>query len=436
MTPQQDNAVVPLAFRIEVIALALYFIRDAFGGAMRYYTSIFHVEALWFTPDAVSVFCVGLFIQRCIIQNRSIVAILVLLQIVLSLLVGYFFLGSFNALLSSFKMMIPVFAGFCFCDSDIGSNKRLLRVIASTFYISLAGVLIASHWKFPWVGFKYESFGATREAGRLWWAFAEQRISGFAADNTMAAFFILITFVLTSIRKNVLWCLLFGITSLYAIRLTTSKTTMVVLGLYIVCLLVVRPLPEQSQLPILRRLTLSSFAAILIPPALILLLTGVDLAPSHNGFFFSMQDRINNSWQLPFVYLSQLMPIGIFTGCGVGCFNYPQQLFSNLQAYWVPVDNFYIGTYIMFGFPFVIFMWMVFRAAGGITDVYKLSMIFVMNIFTITVLSYGPATGLLVIAVGFSEVFSKRMTGVLQGARRSDGPALHGTAVGAMRPVS
>lgn len=165
-------------------------------------------------------------------------------------------------------------------------------------------------------------------------------------------------------------------------------------------------------------------------------MTGTDLAPSHNGFFFSMQDRINNSWQLPFVYLSQLMPIGIFTGCGVGCFNYPQQLFSNLQAYWVPVDNFYIGTYIMFGFPFVIFMWMVFRAASGITDVYKLSMIFVMNIFTITVLSYGPATGLLVIAVGFSEVFSKRMTGVLQGARRSDGPALHGTAVGAMRPVS
>jgi len=140
---KKRRAVVPLAFRIEVIALALYFIRDAFGGAMRYYTSIFHVEALWFTPDAVSVFCVGLFIQRCIIQNRSVVAVLVLLQIVLSLIIGYFFLGSFNAMLSAFKMMIPVFAGFCFCDSDIGSTNSTglsSRIAASINPFASGGV--------------------------------------------------------------------------------------------------------------------------------------------------------------------------------------------------------------------------------------------------------------------------------------------------------
>jgi hypothetical protein len=199
---------------------------------------------------------------------------------------------------------------------------------------------------------------------------------------------------------------------------------------------VVRALPEKNKLPALRKLALSSFAAILVPAVLIVLFTGVDLSPGSKGFFFSLQDRINNSWQLPFVYLSQLMPIGIITGCGVGCFNYPQQLFSNLQGYWVPVDNFYIGTYVMFGFPFVFFMWMVFRATSGITDVYKLSVIFVMNIFTITVLSYGPATGLLVIAVGFSEVFSKRMTGVLQGAPGNEGTRLRGAEVGVVRPVS
>ena len=82
------------------------------------------------------------------------------------------------------------------------------------------------------------------------------------------------------------------------------------------------------------------------------------------------------------------------------------QLFSPWASLWVPVDNFYIGTYLMFGLPFVGFMWMVFRAAFLITDVYKLCTIFTMNLFTITVLSYGPATGLLMIALGFSEVFS------------------------------
>jgi hypothetical protein len=135
----------------------------------------------------------------------------------------------------------------------------------------------------------------------------------------------------------------------------------------------------------------------------------------HN-LLYSILDRINNSWQLPFVYLSQLMPVGIITGCGAGCFNYPQQLFSPLASYWVPVDNFYIGTYLQFGLPFVAFMWVVFRWSFHVTDVYKLSLIFVNNLFTITVLNYGPATGLLMIALGFSEAFSYRSSRFTRGA--------------------
>ena len=221
----------------------------------------------------------------------------------------------------------------------------------------------------------------------------------------MAGFFILITFVLTSIRSSTIWCLVFGSLSMYAIRLTTSKTTMVVLGIYLLCLLIVRALPERMRFPAVRYLALWSFAAIFIPFILMLFLSGTNLTTT-SSFLFSMQDRINNSWQLPFSYLWQLMPIGLVTGCGLGCFNYPMQLFSPWASLWVPVDNFYIGTYLMFGLPFVGFMWMVFRAAFLITDIYKLCTIFTMNLFTITVLSYGPATGLLMIALAFSEVFS------------------------------
>ncbi|WP_375310682.1 hypothetical protein WHZ77_26630 [Bradyrhizobium sp. A5] len=426
-------------FSLEAIVFSLYLIRDAFGGVMRYYSAKLHMDVLWFTPDLAAILCIALFLKRCIVDNRSVMALLVFIQICISLGIGFFFLGSTTALFSSIKMMFPLFVGFCFCDASIGSYRRMLQIVTVTFYITLGGVFLSKYWSMPWVGFKYESFGAVREAGRLWWSFAEQRLTGFAADSTMAAYFILIAFVLTSIRRSILWCLVLGGISAYAIRLTTNKTTMGVLIIYVICLLVVRSLPEEKKLLTLRRLTLSSFAAMLIPAVLILLLSGVDLSPGHKGFFFSIQDRINNSWQLPFVYLSQLMPIGIITGCGVGCFNYPQQLFSNLHGYWVPVDNFYIGTYVMFGLPFVVYMWMVFRATSGMTDVYKLSVIFVMNIFTITVLSYGPATGLLVIALGFSEVFSRRMTGVLQGAPRtpnSDGVPLHGVAVGGARPIS
>ena len=413
MISTERRLLLPESVSIEAIALGAYLIRDAFGGVMRYYSSIHHVEALWFLPDAIAVMCIGQFVMHCIIRNRSIVAILVLLQIVLSLLLGYVMLGTFNALLSSFKMMISVLVGFCFCDSDLGSYKKLLHLIAAVFYVSLLGVLLSKYWTMPWVGFKYELFGAVREAGRLWWASQEQRLSGFAADNTMAAFFLLVTFTITSIRKNLLWCITFGTIAIYAIRLTTSKTTMLVLALYLVLLIIVRMLPERARFQAVRTIAISSFAAILVPIFLIIFASGASV--DRHSLLFSLMDRINNSWQLPFVYLLQLMPIGIVTGCGVGCFNYPQQLFSNLASYWVPVDNFYIGTYLMFGLPFVAYMWMVFRSAFLVTDVYKLSLIFVINLFTITVLNYGPATGLLIIALCFSEVFSQRSSRVLQG---------------------
>jgi hypothetical protein len=397
-----------ISLNIEAIALGAYLVRDAFGGVIRYYTSIYHLNALWFVPDAIAVLCLIQFFVHCILRNRSTLALLVLVQIMLSLMLGYFMLGTANAAISSFKMMLPVFVGFCFCDSSLGSYKKLLSVIAVTFYLSVIGVFLTKFYLMPWVGYKYESFGAVREAGRLWWAYGgdDQRLMGFAADNTMAAFFILVSFAITSIRMSTTWCLLLGSIAIYAIKLTTSKTTMIVLVLYLILLVLVRMLPERSRFPAIRSIALWSFASIFVPFFMIVVASGTAAVP--HSTLFSILDRINNSWQKPFIYLTQLMPIGLVTGCGAGCFNYPQQLFSPLAAYWVPVDNFYIGTYLMFGLPFVAFMVMVFRATFGATDVYKLTLIFIVNLFTITVLNYGPASGLLIIALSFSEVFSRR----------------------------
>ncbi|PDT87342.1 hypothetical protein CO669_26175 [Bradyrhizobium sp. Y36] len=397
-----------ISLNIEAIALGAYLVRDAFGGVIRYYTSIYHLNALWYVPDAIAVLCLIQFFVHCILRNRSTLALLVLVQIMLSLVLGYFFLGTTNAAISSFKMMLPVFVGFCFCDSSLGSYKKLLSVIAVTFYLSVIGVFLTKFYLMPWVGYKYESFGAVREAGRLWWAYGgdDQRLMGFAADNTMAAFFILVSFAITSIRMSTTWCLLLGSIAIYATKLTTSKTTMIVLVLYLILLVLVRMLPERARFPAIRTIALWSYASIFVPFFMIVFASGTAAVP--HSTLFSILDRINNSWQKPFIYLTQLMPVGLVTGCGAGCFNYPQQLFSPLAAYWVPVDNFYIGTYLMFGLPFVAFMVMVFRATFGATDVYKLTLIFVVNLFTITVLNYGPASGLLIIALSFSEVFSRR----------------------------
>jgi hypothetical protein len=106
--------------------------------------------------------------------------------------------------------------------------------------------------------------------------------------------------------------------------------------------------------------------------------------------------------------MQELMPVGFVTGCGLGCFNYPQQLFSNKLSYYVPVDNFYIGTYLMFGPIFILFMIFAIAAVMKTRDIYKLSGTIAMNLFTITVLAYGPASGLIMIGAAFSQMFAKR----------------------------
>ncbi len=390
----------------EAVALGLHFTRDAFGGAIRYYTNILHVDALWFLPDLFSLICIPIFYRRYVNDGRNGMAFCVVLYLLIALLNGYVFLETFSAMSSSLKMMIPIFVGFCFCERNFNDYKKLLTYISFIFYASLIGIFLSVYFSLPWVGYSYELFGLTRTAGRVWWSDTELRHPGFAAENTMAGFFVLLTYVITSIRKSILWCAVFGAIGVYATIVTTSKTSLLCLSLYLVCLFIVRVLPERARFGFVRSAALTSFIVILIPPVLIAVFSGVDLS-TFNKTLFSMQDRINNSWQLPFVYLVEINPIALFTGCGIGCFNYPHQIFSNVSSFWVPVDNFYIGTYLMLGMPFVFFMWAVFCNTFSVTDIYKLSVLFVMNAFNLTVLSYGPASGLIMIGLAFSEIFRR-----------------------------
>src|SRR6476469_3396209 len=142
MLALQRPQITLVSLNIEAIALGVYLVRDAFGGVIRYYTSIYHVDPLWYLPDGVALLCLAQFFVHCVLRNRSTLALLVLVQIILSLVLGYFFMGTMNAAISSFKMMLPVFVGFCFCDSSLGSYRKLLSVIAVTFYLSVIGVIL------------------------------------------------------------------------------------------------------------------------------------------------------------------------------------------------------------------------------------------------------------------------------------------------------
>jgi len=401
---------------IEGLALFLYISRDAVAGAMRYYLSMVKLDPLWFIPDILAIACIFVFIYRYVFVGRGVVATVFILYVAIALMLGYIFLGTVAGLFSSLKMFAPVFVGFCFCGRKLSDYPLLMKWMRVLFYLSIIGAVTSSFITYPWMGYAYESFGATRQAGKIWYSQSELRLAGFAADSTMAGFFIMMMFVFTASRSSLLWVLIWGPIGLWAIRLTTSKTSLGVMAIFMVALIIARLLPERVRFGYVRLLGVGSFWCIAIPVILIAALSGFELTDISKSLF-SLQDRIDNSWQKPFVYMAELMPIGFLTGCGLGCFNYPQQLFSPSTAkYYVAVDNFYLGTYIMFGPAFAVFMYYVIQSMRRTTDVTRLTLAFVMNIFTITIMSYGPASGLVLISYAFSEVFANA-------ARQSSAPA-------------
>src|SRR5258708_2223302 len=71
MILSQRRFSLPSGFSFEAIVLGCYLVRDAFGGVMRYYTNVLHVDALWFTPDLLAMLCLVQFVRHCIIRNGS-----------------------------------------------------------------------------------------------------------------------------------------------------------------------------------------------------------------------------------------------------------------------------------------------------------------------------------------------------------------------------
>src|SRR5258708_12640107 len=117
MILSQRRFSLPSGFSFEAIVLGCYLVRDAFGGVMRYYTNVLHVDALWFTPDLLAMLCLVQFVRHCIIRNGSTFAALVLLQVLLPLVLGSFMLGTFISFSSSFNTTLPPFFVFYFSAS-------------------------------------------------------------------------------------------------------------------------------------------------------------------------------------------------------------------------------------------------------------------------------------------------------------------------------
>ncbi|MEH3041698.1 MAG: hypothetical protein PGN21_16785 [Sphingomonas paucimobilis] len=406
--------------RLKLVLLAVAFVsyglRDAFTGPVRFFAAQYHLAFVWFIPDLMSFAAVGYFVWFMAIRRESAWGLLFSINVFISLIIGWIFMTAPPAaLFSAVKMMSPIFLGFAFAGRSVTEVRWATHAFLILAILSGIGLLFSPYVDYPWTGMSVETFGQTKAVGRVWWSGGAMRYGGFAGDSTMAAYMTLFPFILVARQypKSLIIPLMIPLG--YALYLSTNKTAMgcaAIFAAYYFTFEIFKVFDR--ELEVRKTLTRYSFLLVLVPFILMIGLSGVNLEKIDPALF-SMQDRINSTWVFPFIYLADVFPIGLITGCGLGCFVYPMD-YTALGFMRVPVDNFYVSTYIMLGFPFILFVIGAWLGVEKSDNREKLTMLFLMNIYAVTVQCYGPSTITIFFGYCFSDMF---LTGTRVWRRRA-----------------
>lgn len=394
-----------LASKLLAGLFLMFAFRDTLTAVLRWSLALTHLSPLWFVPDLLSIGAFAYFTWNIAFRNRSPFGILLVLNTVTAAMIGYVFMSeSPFALISSLKLFFPFYVGLALCGSDITQYKFVRYTMIGLMIVSIVGLILAPYFDYPWTGAQFENFGNNKEVGRVWWIDGVVRYGGLAGDSTMAAYMVVFPYLMLFHRMPrwlnlALWPVIY-----WAVHISTSRSALLVAVCFAAYYTTAEILvPSLKKHDIERKLAKLSFLCVPIPFVLIATLGGVDLAEISSSLF-SLQDRINNSWQLPFTHLANLFPAGLFLGCGLGCFSYPMT-YTDMAKYSVPVDNFYLSTYLMMGVPWLVFMVGMAMAPFRTKIRSKLVMIFILNVYTITIQCYGPSFATISIGYAFSDMF-------------------------------
>lgn len=397
------------AFQLILAIACMFAFRDTLTGALRFVLAKAGLSVLWFLPDALSLFAFGWFAWTVAYRQRSPWAVLLVINAVVATIIGWMFMAApLFALVSSIKLFLPFFVGCCFAGRSLTEIAWVRWTLGVLMVVSIVGLLLSPYVDFPWLANSIDNFGYAKSTGRVWWAGTDLRYGGFAGESTMAAYMCVFPYFLLY-RHLPRWAAVALLVPIwFAVDLSTSKTSEIVFVAFVVYYVVTEFLvPMTRRLDLTRKIAFTSFALVPTPFLLMAALSGTDLSSVSAGLF-SLQDRINNTWRFPFAYMSQHFPIGLITGCGLGCFTYPMQ-YTDLAVLWVPVDSFFVATYVMLGLPFVLLAFGMVSASQKSQHIDKLLLMALTNLYVITVQGYGPSTTTIFIAYAISDMFLPRV---------------------------
>ncbi len=412
-----------IATTIGILAAIAYLLRDTFGVVWRWALDWVGIPQAWFIVDVIGCAALVAFTVECGLRRRSAFALYALALLPVSLLVAA---GTVDAspayLASATKMILPLYAGWLLAGVNLAAMPRVRAILLAACLLTMAGIWLDTVVVFPWQGFSVEQFGVTKAVDKVWTIQAVDRIGGFAGESTAAAAIAVFTYLMVHRSVRPLTALMLGIAVVVACYVTTSRTALAVASVTVAyvmteAFLLARLRDHGAH----RALAFGSLAIVVLPLALVALSSTIrfdTITPSLASF----QQRIESSWQYPFLMLQDRSPASLLSGCGLGCMTFPMK-YSAWSNWLQPVDNFHIVNFAMFGIGYLPLLVGMVVAAVREADRTKLMLLFALNLYTLSIEAFSPAFTLLAIGYATSGMCLVEIGSAGRADRRRFSPA-------------
>jgi hypothetical protein len=392
------------------LTLVAYLCQVTLFGPIRYFLFLTHLQLLWYIPDILGLMCLGALLLK---DAPTSPRILIFMAAILFYLVeGYVVSGSTNSVLSTFKALVPLFCGLLL-DRSLLTRPLMKAFFFLLLMIAVIGVAYSTVGKMPWSDIQFEGVGVTQQfKGMQWVSGGDIRGFGFGGDEHGAASSIvtLLIFLSFGLRKSHFYFC--AIVASIGVFLTTSRTNLLCLLVYVALWTVFDLRRKVSEQPLLNWSLWLSFFAVLMPLAVIGIAFSytVDSVPRP---LLSLWYRGSTIFLAPFELMDRLAPFAIVSGFGLGGFGFGL-LQSDLAQYFTTVDNFILFNYFTFGIPYLVFYIYQCRRMLMENDSFKVAIYITTAIYGVTLRGWSDYLFMILVGYSMSIVFRDSATNVAQ----------------------
>jgi len=337
---------------------------DAFGGALRYYFSLFNIESLLYIPKllalVISVFPFYIYNTTRRVGNYNFGVLLVYFVLALSIWVAIYNSVAYSAIAFMFLILAPFILGLRLPVPNNDQQKIILIFLFILWIITIGGIWADYFIDFPWKGGEYELYGKTIELSRSWTTIGieMERPAGFTRmSGTASVYTGALGIILLIHSRNIIIKILLIFITISTLIITTTKSA-IFAAIAVLLFLLFRPFVFMR----IAILTLSLVFAIYLPLS--------SFSKNHeisfdnevsNMIFYSFDDRLSNTWPNYYSAITHSFIGEGFGGVGTANNMYGSQLANQTLSI---ADNFLLYLIGWFGFIFgiCIFIWLGYSA--------------------------------------------------------------------------